>query len=93
MGQQIVGSDGQRFDPDSRFMGGRGPVRITGTSAVVGQFYAIIPEADGATLSTLVGLAGSWSGCKLPAQGLWTGVGGVITSVTLSSGNAIGYQL
>lgn len=93
MAQEIVDSSGQRFNPDARYMGGRGPVRITGTSAVEGQFYAIIPEAEGATLSTLVGLPGSWSGCALPASGLWTGVGGVITSVTLSDGAAIAYQI
>jgi hypothetical protein len=93
MGQEFVGADGQRFNPDSRFLGGRGPVRITGTNPVVGNFFAIIPEADGATLSALVGISGTWSGCKLPVQGLWAGVGGQITSITLSTGSAIGYQL
>lgn len=93
MAQEIVDSTGQRFNPDARFMGGRGPIRITGVGTVTGQFYAIIPEADGATLSGLVGLGGSWSGCKPPASGIWAGVGGVITSVTLSAGAAIAYQI
>lgn len=93
MAQELVDPSGQRFSPDARYLGGRGPVRITGTSPVVGNFYAIIPEAGGATLSALVGIAGSWSGCALPASGLWAGTGNTITSVTLTSGDALGYQL
>lgn len=93
MAQEIVDSAGQRFHPDTRYLGGRGPIRITGTSAVTGQFYALIPEADGCTLSALLGIGGSWSGCKPPASGIWAGVGGVITSVTLSAGAAIAYQI
>jgi hypothetical protein len=93
MSQQIVGSDGQVFSPDSRYLGGRGPVRITGTSPVLGSFYRIVPESGGATLSALVGIAGTWSGCAVPVDGLWAGTGNTITSITLTSGAAIAYQL
>ena len=89
----LTDASGQRFEADARVIGGRGPVRITGTSAVTGNFYRIVPESGGATLSAMVGLGGNWSGCALPADGIWSGAGGVITSVTLTSGAAIGYQI
>lgn len=93
MSASVVGSDGQAFVPEARFLGGRGPVRITGTSPVLGNFYAIIPEQAGATLSALVGPPGTWSGCALPQAGIWTGTGAPITSVTLTSGAAIAYLI
>lgn len=93
MSQRLVTAAGQSYDADTRFMGGRGPVRITGTSPVTGEFYCVIPEAGGATLSALVGLDGSWSGCELPSTGLWAGVSGKITSITLSSGAAIAQRI
>jgi len=90
----LTDASGQRFEADARVIGGRGPVRITGTSAVTGNFYRIVPEAGGATLSAMVGLGStSWSGCAIPVDGIWSGAGRVITSVTLTSGAAIAYQI
>ena len=89
----LTDASGQRFEADARLIGGRGPVRITGTSPVTGNFYRIVPESGGATLSALIGLGGNWSGCAIPVDGIWSGAGGVITSVTLTSGAAIAYQI
>lgn len=76
-----------------RGFGGSGPKPITGTTAVTGNFYVIEAGGNGATISAIVGLAGTWTGFVLaPGQPLFAGAGGNITSVTLSAGAAIGYE-
>lgn len=91
---QIFDNLGQPFEADTRYLGGAGPIPITGTSPVAGPFFSIQAGGNGATISALAGLTGTWTDFTLAAgQSILAGVSGSITSVTLSAGSAIGYRL
>lgn len=66
-------------------LGGHGPIRITGTTAVTGNFYKLVAEVD-TVIEAIVGLDGSWANVQLGKGNEIVAGNKTITSVKLTSG-------
>jgi hypothetical protein len=95
--RRTFSNDGVAFSPDNLAVGGRGPVRLTGTSPIVGKFK-IIHAAGGAMVINNIQIDGitdsSWSGASLSHLDVPLFFGQqTVTRITLTSGEGRGYEV
>ena len=88
--------DGTAFSPEQLAAGGSGPRRLTGTDPITGKFKVILATAANATISQLEidgEVDATWAGFVLRPLEIPVFFGTrTVTSITLSSGEALGYE-